>query len=1060
VNVTNLPFVHLGSRSDASSGESLASVEDLCWEASRDQQGFLALTDVCSLGRAAAFAHAAARSGLRPIFGAELNVLPVGETQYRGTTFRVRIIVENERGWRTAVRLVTAARRAQSASRPPFISLAALIEDPRGLVFLVGGERGELTRALLAGDFERAELLVSTLLKKLTPESLFVELSRPDGATTALRQVAGFFGLTSVVVPGVRVANAAMDPLFALMAGKRRADGGTPELLSDLLRPVEEREYLAPRHLLEARFAGLEDALAATLALAERCAAFILPQPESRFPVHDFHRGVDAESYIWNTAFARATERYGDLPTRYKERLNREFREIVEAGLANAVVSLVRLNAELEAEGVQRGPGAGLFTNSLIASLLGLTKVDPLKFDLNFELAPGLTAGSFPLLEVSIPASQEPLAIGALAKLFEGQVLPVGEWRVWKTGALLEAAAEALGKDAKWATQTARSAVFQRAREAASALGAAWMPDSTTPLLSAEFLGWFTQRLEGRLRDIAPQQGTYCFTVEPMEQSIPARLTRLTADSTVPGLPVSEWTSAELEKLRHGRISFVHPPLLDLIGEATDLARAQGDPSYAPEHTPPDDPDTYGLFRDGRTAGILPLESPQIRQRLRQGQPTDLHSLIRLLRGEGRGAIDFASILLCHVCASLKAQRPAAFYAAALSQAGQDVRRAAVLVDEASTQGLRINEVDINYSTWRWAVEKDALRPGFLVVHGVTAAAGAEIMAKRREMHFASIEDLCARTDRSRLRASALVALAKAGAFDSLGDSRADVLEQIARMHPSSPAIRKLVPGLSGADEIPGFFDQDSSWFAEQTEDTATAGNGGDETAKRRAQEQEVIGFALREMPGTAREYFLRDAKVKTAARLVLKDADRRVTLLGIASSLEADPVHPGTIVADVGGCLVMAKGSLAKDLGGTELAGTRCLLTGNLRRETFQWVLELEAITSLENAIARAAEPQAIRLDLSHTSDSALRDVDALLKAFPGNSPTQLGWLPEDAPRLLHRIGARRVLVCPMLEQGLLSLIGPEAWELQPLSPEDAESTRQDGLLAGIGRVLRRAFI
>src|SRR5690606_6505845 len=157
----------------------------------------------------------------------------------------------------------------------------------------------------------------------------------------------------------------------------------------------------------------------------------------------------------------------------------------------------VRLHEELENEDVQCGPGAGLLTNSLIASLLGLTRFDPLRFDLSFELPPGMARGPFPLLEVAIPDRQEPGAVAALRRLFENQVAAVGEWKTWKTTAALERIATLLGRDGRWAHQALRDADFQRARESASSRPAGWIPDAKLPLDDWNVVAWLAGKLEG-----------------------------------------------------------------------------------------------------------------------------------------------------------------------------------------------------------------------------------------------------------------------------------------------------------------------------------------------------------------------------------------------------------------------------------------------------------------------------------------------------------------------------------------------------------------------------------
>ncbi len=1032
-------FVHLGARSELSTGESIARVEELCWEASRDEQGFLGLTDVQSLGNAPAFAAATARAGLRPVFGAELRVLPCGETHYRGQLYKLRVFVEDERGWRTLLRLVNATRHSSAGSAPGHIPAARVLEDTRGLIICLGGTEGELSALLRAGDLERAEWLTGEFHSAAGPDGVLIELPFPPGGdnvelSRALQATAAFFSLPCIVVPEVCCAHPADDPVFHLLSGRKPPAPGQVLHLGDLVRPARARRHLLPRHLVAEECREFRRAMANTLEVARRCAAFELPRLERRFPVHDFHRGVDAESYLWNTAFSKATERYGDIPARYKERLNREFREIVEAGLANAVVTLVRLNQELEADGVQCGPGAGIFTNSLIASLLGLTRLDPLRFDLNFALERGLSTGPFPLLELSIPSNQETEAREALARLFEDQVSAVGEWRTARLPAIMERVAELLQRDGRWASAMSRQEDFLKARERAAQLPATYLPDLSLPLTSPEFLAWLSRRLEGRFRELRPAKGVYTFSVDPLEKLVPCRPATNGDNAGGKPLQATEWTSDELAALRHARLRFTHPPLLDLIGEATAMARQQGDHRFAPENTPPDDPATYRLLREGETAGIVPLEAPLVRRRLRQEQPDDLHALISLLwsstngpQREDKGS--FSDLLLCHVCASIKAQRPLAFFAAALTQASGDLRRSALLLEEVRRRQIRVTSLDINYSSWGWTVERDAIRPGFAIARAMTPTAGHEIISKRRELHFTGLDDLCRRLDRTRVRAPQLRALIQAGAFDGMDWSRTTLLLQLEEVYPLLAG--KRVRPESAAQET-GFFGHESGWLlshhGNSTEETAAE----EDAARLAAQELEACGLAIREVEDREEEEFLRAARVQTGASLALKQNGKAVTLLCAAGPVQADSGAGNTACLDAGGCLVVAKNGLHEQLLAEEIAGQPLVLTGKLRREPFQWFLDLEAVSTLDAARQRAREAGLLRLDLAKLPGAEHRALLALLKAFPGPTPVAMEWMPAQPGWTLRRIASRKVLLCPLLASGLSDILGPDCWRVE----------------------------
>jgi DNA polymerase III alpha subunit len=273
VQQDSIPFVHLGARSEVSLGESIARVEELCWEAARDNQGYLALTDVNSLARSPRFSVEAARAGLQPLHGAELNVLPLGETQFRGVVHRVRILVFHEHGWRTLLRLVNQARQMEAPQRPAYVNFARLLEDPRGLFLFLGGERGQLTQLIQSGEFERAEALVESARESYGTSQLALELppgalERDPAELKAIQAVADYFGLATVVVPEIRAAHAADDPLQRLLHERFPKPPTSTTRLRELVRPQSERPYLQPRSMVAHAWKEFPAALARTLEIA------------------------------------------------------------------------------------------------------------------------------------------------------------------------------------------------------------------------------------------------------------------------------------------------------------------------------------------------------------------------------------------------------------------------------------------------------------------------------------------------------------------------------------------------------------------------------------------------------------------------------------------------------------------------------------------------------------------------------------------------------------------------------------------------------------------------
>lgn len=1030
-------FVHLAARSHYSLGESVARVDALCRAAASDGQPALGLCDVMTLAGAPAFEDAARRLGLRAIFGLEVRLARHRATLAERRFVRERVLAADDAGCRRLVQLVNLGRARETAGTPAYVTWDEFLAEPAGLVYLLGAEGSELADATNPSLADDADALMRVVLDRTPPGRVMAALDNPsteEGCRAArwMWAVAEHFELPAVATPIASAATPEDDLARRFFSAEAWPPGTTVDALQV---PRAERPYLRPSAPAADLFREFPDAADNTARVAGLCRVE-LPRAAKRFPSHAFSRGVDADSYLWNEVFSRATEKYSDAPPRWRDRLNREFRELVEADLADALVCLARLDAELSDRGVLRGPGAGFLTHSLAASLLGLTRIDPLKFDLPFELPEGRSK-EFPLLEIKAPTRQLDDAVGALRDLFKGRVCPVGRWQRWTDAAALESALRRLGRPKGSAQAMARSAAWRRAREEAELAPHGCDPDGRMPLDDERTLAWLVHRVADAPRAPRAAAAEYAFTVDPIDSVLPTA-----ARTSGSGRP-TEWEAGDLERLGYGRVAFTHDPALDLLEEATGWLRRQGIMDD-PMGIDPDDGATFTLLREGATLGAPVLETPSVRARLRQHQPVDLKSLARVLATEAaeRGAPvpSFRDAFLAFGCIAVKAHAPAAFYAAALSQAAGHRGRTIALLDEAMRQGLELRPIDINLSVTRWAPEDKALRPGFQIIEGFPESAAEELLLVRREMDFQDLVGLLRRTHPRRLKTEHVEALLRAGALDDFPGGRRALLDAL-------PGLGELLrPRCRPAGKQDGdpleFFGQSGEWWIQHhgEEDNPVPGGGAQDAVDwLAAEERKWTGLVFAIDPEAGRRGFYRAARVIRPDDLALKHRDRDVTFCAAVESVQADPRRPGEYLVEAGGCQVRAAGRVAREAERCLHSGEPFLVAGLLARANYQWSLTAEWGGGLDAARTRADRARGLELDLARCDATTIKEVLALFKAFPGNTPVRASGDQDANARLVAKVGGRKVFLCPGVEVMLMRLLGRRRWRAFVDGAQDA---------------------
>lgn len=1033
------PFVHLGARSAFSLGGSIAGVDALCRAAARHRQRALALTDVMSLAGAPLFDVTARSLGLAPIFGIEARLKPLAGPSTSLLWDRARVLAASEAGWRRLVQLANAGAMRGGNGVPAHVEWEELTAAPEGLIYLVGGADSALVAASGERRVEEVEQLLALLLERVPAGQLFVALPSPATRTGAhaakiLQTIADHYELPAVAVPEVRCAQPEDD--FAWALTQRAEPVAADATMLDISRPHDERAHLMSTDLVMSTWRLYPHAVENAVQVADLCRVE-LPAPKRRFPLHEYQRGVDAESYIWNEVFSRAAERYGDLPSRWRERLNREFHELVDAGLPDAFVCLARLDAELNERHILRGPGAGFLTSSLVASLLGVTRLDPLDFDLPFSLPEGARSRAC-LLEMCVPAARLDEAGEALEQLFRGHLCPVAKWKHWTTTQALDAVLQHLDG------VSATSAAIQKSTEWQEEWPAD-RPEGKDPpydwtLGEARTLAWLTKRLEGRPRVLRSAGAEWVFSADALARTLPCAA----ADD---GALACQWDADELARRGYGRIALRREPMLDLVDEATAWVREQGRRDFDPFVHAAGDEAAFHLLCEGRTLGVGLFEAPSVKMRLRQLQPSDLHSLVRGLkpgtestRAQGQW---FERVLLAVACAVAKAQEPAAFYAAALSQAAGDTPRQVALVHEAAANGLATRTLDINCSTWRWAPEGDALRPGFLVVRSLPRQAAREIESARREMTFSDLANLLRRTSPRLLKAAHVEALIRAGALDSFGAARSALLARLPQLDELlRPSFRR---GADGGDPLQ-FFGQGTEWWLENlVEDDKEFAQTGDERVEWLVeQERAATGLFFCIEPLFFRREFLRHARAITPAQLKPRDRDQVRTLLSPIYAIEDPELQTADIcLLDLGNCIVQAKGAVARAARRLAAEGDHVLVTGTMRRDQFQWVIEAEQIAGLEESARLAADARCLEIDIAAVPQKELKGVLGALKDYKGGTPVQLAAAPEEKNRLADRLAARKITWCPGLETALRRASASLRWRLAIRGGNDADAPR-----------------
>src|SRR5438128_10985921 len=261
-------WVDLHVHSNYSFLDGASDVDDLADAAVEQGLDALALTDTNGLYGAVRFANAAKERGLRPIFGAELQLQDMGH---------IVLIARDRQGWTSLCRTISAAQLAGEKTKPK-ATVGLLPESAAGLFALPGCAHGAVPRAVRAGDFDTAREALARL-GAVFGERLYVELSDhldPDDPAfcDTLAQLASEMGLGCVVTNNVH---------YARPEGRRLHDvlrcidlGTTLDEAGNRLKPNGEY-WLKGEAMLRERLGRFDEAFRNAREIADACVLDLLP---------------------------------------------------------------------------------------------------------------------------------------------------------------------------------------------------------------------------------------------------------------------------------------------------------------------------------------------------------------------------------------------------------------------------------------------------------------------------------------------------------------------------------------------------------------------------------------------------------------------------------------------------------------------------------------------------------------------------------------------------------------------------------------------------------------
>jgi DNA polymerase-3 subunit alpha len=631
-------FVHLRLHSEFSIVDGIVRLDDAVARAAADGMGALALTDLGNVFGMVDFYKAARKAGIKPIVGCDVWITNDAE---RDKPHRLLLLVRAHAGYLGLSELLTRAyRENQHRGRAELRREWLAGGGAAGLIGLSGAHAGDVGAALLQGNLPVAERLAREWAAAF-PDAYYLELQRAGAPQTeayvaAALELAGRTGLPVVATHPVQF----LQPQD-FKAHEARVCISEGYVLADQRRPraFTPEAYFKTQAEMAAAFADLPEALANSVEIAKRC-NLVLDLGQSKLPRFPTPAGVTLEDYLVAAAekglgerlvqlYPDAAERERHAP-RYRERLAFESKTIIQMGFAGYFLIVADFINWAKTNGVPVGPGRGSGAGSLVAYSLGITDLDPLRYDLLFERFLNPERVSMPDFDIDFCQDGRDRVIDYVKRKYGAE--SVSQIATFGTMAA-KAVVRDVGRVLEWsytrADELAKLIPFQpgklitlkMAREMEPRLAEREETEEETRELLA-----LAGELEGLTRNVGMHAGGVLIA--------PGKLTDFCP------LYVAHGAEAMVSQLDMKGVEAIGLVKFDFLGLTTltildwtlrYLRRLDPSATLALETLPLDDRDTYRLFAAANTTAVFQFESRGMRDLLKRARPDRFEDIIALV---------------------------------------------------------------------------------------------------------------------------------------------------------------------------------------------------------------------------------------------------------------------------------------------------------------------------------------------------------------------------------------------------------------------------------------------
>jgi len=635
-------FTHLHVHSHYSLLDGLSKIDELLDYTKELGMDSIAITDHGAIYGAVEFFKKAKKKGVKPIIGCEVYMALESMDQKRpnidNRRYHLILLVKNKKGYKNLVKLLTKAH-LEGFYYKPRIDEQLLSQYSEGLIATSACIQGKIPRLILSKKTEKAKKAALDYQKILGKGNFYLELQHHPNlkeqkiVNEELISISKELNIPLVATNDCHYLKPedaeAQDILMLINTG---ADPNDPERLT---MKIDDFSLRSPEEMIE-DFKKTPQAIENTQKIAESC-NFEFVLGETKLPHFDTPNSQTPDEYIRELCLQGIKKKFGHFSKKeVMERLDYELEMIKKMGFSSYFLIVQDFVNWAKEKRIVVGPGRGSIGGSLVAYVLGITTIDPLKYNLLFERFLNPSRISMPDIDLDFTDRRRDEVIEYVTEKYgRTKVAQIITFGTMAARAAVRDVGRALKYPYAYCDQIAKMIPFGHTLDETLTRIPEFRQIYETDEKAGKLIN-FAKKMEGVARHASTHACGVVISKEPLDNIVP--LQHPTQDDTS---IVTQYEMHAIEDLGLLKMDFLGLKNLTVIEDTLARIYAVRKKKIDIETIPLNDRQTYRLLQKGKTVGVFQLESGGFQRYLKQLKPTEFEDIIAMVALYRPGPMSF-----------------------------------------------------------------------------------------------------------------------------------------------------------------------------------------------------------------------------------------------------------------------------------------------------------------------------------------------------------------------------------------------------------------------------------